>query len=151
MTVTAITLDPPITPSRRADLASGARAMAPWLLGIVPFGLVIGVSAARADIPVVAGWMTAPLIFAGRRAVAVAVGATLGAGVPAGLQLQMVIPLFLVGEVVHRLRDRATLLAAAVAVIVAVTATTAPLHLGSIAAIGAGVVAGLYAERAQRK
>ena len=52
-------LDRPVTPRDRrpapadrvADVLAGARAMAPWLAGIVPFGLVIGVSAAQADIP----------------------------------------------------------------------------------------------------
>ena len=43
------------------DLAAGAKAMLPWLTGIVPFGLVIGVSAARADIPTFAGWLTGEL------------------------------------------------------------------------------------------
>jgi branched chain amino acid efflux pump len=33
----------------------GARAMVPWLAGLIPFGLVIGVSAAQADIPALAG------------------------------------------------------------------------------------------------
>lgn len=54
----------------RRDLAAGARAMAPWLLGIVPFGLVIGLSAAQADIPTLAGWLTGPLIYAGSAQVA---------------------------------------------------------------------------------
>jgi len=49
----------------RRDVAAGARAMVPWLAGIVPFGLVIGVSAAQADIPALAGWLTGPLIYAG--------------------------------------------------------------------------------------
>jgi predicted branched-subunit amino acid permease len=49
----------------RSDIAAGARAMVPWLAGVVPFGLVIGVSAAHADVPVVAGWLTGPLIYAG--------------------------------------------------------------------------------------
>jgi predicted branched-subunit amino acid permease len=44
--------------------------MGPWLLGTVPFGLVIGVSAARADIPTFAGWLTGPLIYAGSAQVA---------------------------------------------------------------------------------
>jgi predicted branched-subunit amino acid permease len=30
----------------RRDVAAGARAMVPWLAGLIPFGLVIGVSAA---------------------------------------------------------------------------------------------------------
>ena len=42
----------------RRDVAAGARAMVPWLAGLIPFGLVIGVSAARADIPALAGWLT---------------------------------------------------------------------------------------------
>ena len=49
----------------RRDIAAGARAMAPWLAGVVPFGLVIGVSAAQADVPTLAGWLTGPLIYAG--------------------------------------------------------------------------------------
>jgi predicted branched-subunit amino acid permease len=49
----------------RRDVAAGARAMVPWLAGIIPFGLVIGVSAARAGIPALAGWLTGPLIYAG--------------------------------------------------------------------------------------
>jgi predicted branched-subunit amino acid permease len=49
----------------RSDTAAGARAMVPWLAGIVPFGLVIGVSAAQADVPTLAGWLTGPLIYAG--------------------------------------------------------------------------------------
>jgi len=49
----------------RRDVAAGARAMVPWLAGLVPFGLVIGVSAAQADIPALAGWLTGPLIYAG--------------------------------------------------------------------------------------
>ena len=55
---------------RRHHLLAGARAMAPWLLGVAPFGLVIGVSAARADIPTLAGWLTGPLIFGGSAQVA---------------------------------------------------------------------------------
>jgi predicted branched-subunit amino acid permease len=50
----------------RRDMAAGAGAMAPWLAGVAPFGLVIGVSAARADVPALAGWLTGPLIYAGR-------------------------------------------------------------------------------------
>ena len=49
----------------RSEIAAGARAMVPWLAGIVPFGLVIGVSAAQADVPTLAGWLTGPIIYAG--------------------------------------------------------------------------------------
>jgi predicted branched-subunit amino acid permease len=51
--------------ANRSVLAAGARAMMPWLAGIVSFGLAIGFSAAQADIPTLAGWLTGPLIFAG--------------------------------------------------------------------------------------
>lgn len=52
------------------DLAAGARAMVPWLLGVTPFGLVIGLSAAQADMPTLAGWLTGPAIYAGSAQIA---------------------------------------------------------------------------------
>jgi len=60
----------PTLATRRGDAVAGARAMAPWLLGVAPFGLVIGVSAARADIPTLAGVLTGPVIYAGSAQVA---------------------------------------------------------------------------------
>lgn len=39
----------------RRDIAAGARAMVPWVAGVLPVGLVVGVSAARADVPTLAG------------------------------------------------------------------------------------------------
>ena len=56
--------------ANRSDIAAGARTMVPWLAGIVPFGLVIGVSAVQADVPTLAGWLTGPLIYAGSSQVA---------------------------------------------------------------------------------
>lgn len=52
------------------EFAGGARTMLPWLAGIVPFGLVIGVSAAQADIATFAGWLTGPLIYGGSAQIA---------------------------------------------------------------------------------
>lgn len=227
----------PATPSRRHDLVAGAKAMLPWLTGIVPFGLVIGVSAARADIPTLAGWLTGPLLFGGSAQIAVidlldagaapavvigaalainlrlvlysatmaphwrgmprwwqglaasvlvdasvavgvdgyeratnrrrghlhyfggagvlwvawvtaiAVGATAGARVPGALHLELVIPLFLAGEVVARLTTRAAAHAAATAACVGALSVGVPLHLGPMLAVGAGVAAGLCADR----
>jgi predicted branched-subunit amino acid permease len=218
---------------RRHHLLAGARAMAPWLLGVAPFGLVIGVSAARADIPTLAGWLTGPLIFGGsaqvatiqlldsgaapavaivaglavnlrlvlysatmarhwqgaphwwqalaaallidptlavgadgyRRAAtprhghlhymggavvllatwvaAITVGATLGTALPDALQLELVIPLFLVGEIVPHLTNRATRRAVGVAIALGVLGTWVPLHLGVLLAIGGGLVTAL--------
>ena len=56
--------------TRRRDSVAGARAMAPWLLGVAPFGMVIGISAARADVPTLAGVLTGPVIYSGSSQVA---------------------------------------------------------------------------------
>ncbi|WP_277208168.1 AzlC family ABC transporter permease [Isoptericola croceus] len=53
-----------------AELGGGARAMLPWLAGVVPFGLVIGVAAAQANISTFAGWLTGPLIYGGSAQIA---------------------------------------------------------------------------------
>jgi predicted branched-subunit amino acid permease len=230
--MTAVTVAP-IGSARVGDFAAGARAMVPWLAGVTPFGLVIGVSAAQADIPTLAGWLTGPAIYAGSsqvaaiemldagtapivvvitalvinlrlilysgaiaahwrgtprwwRAVAayllvdpsfavgidryqrpgdstdahryylggaitlwiawllaIGAGATLGAQLPAALHLEFVIPLYLVGEIVPKLGDRATRRAALTAAVVAVVAISAPLHLGVVFAIVAGLGAAL--------
>jgi len=227
----------PATPSGRHELVAGAKAMLPWLTGIVPFGLVIGVSAAKAHIPTLAGWLTGPLLFGGSAQIAVidlldagaapavvigaalainlrlvlysatmaphwrgmpwwwqalaasvlvdasvavgvdgygratdrrrghlqylggagvlvvawltaiAVGATAGARLPGALHLELVIPLFLAGEVVTRLTTRAAAHAAATAACVGALSVAVPLHLGPMLAVGAGIAAGLRADR----
>jgi predicted branched-subunit amino acid permease len=226
--------------ARSGEFAAGVRAMLPWLTGVVPFGLVIGVSAARADIPALAGWLTGPAIYAGsaqvatiemlnagaapavivvtaliinlrlvlysgaiaaywrgtprwwravaayllidpsfvvgmdryeRRGdrnaghlhylggaavlwvvwlVAIGVGATLGAQLPSVLRLELVIPLYLVGEVVGKLGDRATRGAVVTAAVVAVAAFAAPMHLGVLLAIVAGLAAALIVKEGSR-
>jgi predicted branched-subunit amino acid permease len=225
------------TPSHRHDLLAGAMAMLPWLTGIVPFGLVIGVRAARADIPTLAGWLTGPLLFGGSAQLAVidlldagaapaivigaalainlrfvlysatmaphwrgmprwwqgvaasvlvdasvavgvdgyertadrrrghryylggagvlwiawvtaiALGATAGARLPDALHLELVIPLFLAGEVAARLTTRAAVHAAITAACVGALGVAAPWHLGPMLAVGAGVAAGLRTDR----
>jgi len=208
--------------------------MAPWLAGVVPFGLVIGVSAAQSDVPTLAGWLTGPLIYAGSAQVAtigmldagaapvvvvtaaliinirlifysatmarhwrgtpwwwrlaaayllvdpsvavgldgyrrlsrsrahahylggavllwvswlaaIGAGATAGAGLPAWLHLEFVIPLFLVGQAIAKLADPAMRRAIFVAATVALLALSAPLQLGMVLAIAAGVAAGTNA------
>jgi len=238
-TTPAIALEAP-PDARRAHLMAGARAMAPWLLGVAPFGLVIGISAAQADIPTFAGWLTGPLVFAGSAQVAtiqllddgasplvviaaalainlrlvlysatmaphwhgtsrrwqalagyllvdptlavgvdgyeraqhpthghlrylgagvalwvtwlgaIAVGATAGASLPSGLHLEMVIPLFLIGELVPRLGDRTARRAALAAAVLAIATQGVPLHLGALLAILGGLAVALATEpRAQ--
>ena len=217
--------------ANRRDIAVGARAMVPWLAGIVPFGLVIGVSAAHADIPALAGWLTGPLIYAGSaqlatigmlnagaapmavvavalvinvrlifysatmarywrgtpwwwrlaasyllvdpsvavglsgyqrlgrdRAhahylggavllwvswlVAIGIGAMAGAGLPAWLHLDFVIPLYLVGQATSKLVDPGLRRTIFVAAAVALLALSVPLQLGIALAIAAGIAAG---------
>ena len=219
----------------RSDIAAGARAMVPWLAGIVPFGLVIGVSAAQADVPTLAGWLTGPLIYAGSSQLAtigmldggaapvvvvasaliinirlifysatmarywqgtprwwrlvaaylivdpsvavgldgyqrlgrnrghahylggavvlwvswlaaIAVGAMVGASLPAWLHLEFVIPLYLAGQAVAKLAKPAQRRAIVASATVALLALSAPLQLGTALAIAAGVTAGLTAE-----
>jgi predicted branched-subunit amino acid permease len=216
----------------RRDIAAGARAMVPWLAGVVPFGLVIGVSAAQADVPTLAGWLTGPLIYAGSAQVAtiglldagaapvvvvaaaliinirlifysatmarhwrgtpwwwrlvaaylivdpsvavgldgyqrlargrahahylggaallwvswlaaIAAGATAGAGLPAWLHLEFVIPLYLVGQAIAKLAHPAQRRAIVAAAATALLALSAPLQLGIALAIAVGMTAGL--------
>ena len=236
--MTALTVAP--VRSVRGEFAAGARAMVPWLAGVAPFGLVIGVSAAQADIPALAGWLTGPTIYAGSSQVAaiemldagsapvvvvitalvinlrlilysgaiatywrgtprwwramaayllvdpsfvvgidryqrpgdrndahtyylggaitlwvtwllaLGAGATLGAQLPEALHLELVIPLYLVGEIVPKLADPAARRAILTAVVVAVVAVSAPLHLGVVLAIVAGLGAALTVREGKR-
>jgi predicted branched-subunit amino acid permease len=218
--------------NHRRDFLGGARAMAPWLLGIAPFGLVIGVSAARADLPPMAGWLTAPTIFAGSAQVvtigmlnagaapvaivltvlvvnirlvfysaamatywrgtplwwrllgayllidptfvvgsegyarktdrrsghahylgaavvlwiawlsALGLGVAAGSHVPEWLHLEFLVPLFLVSELLPKMRQAVTRKVALISGATALACLTAPMHLGIAIAIVVGVVAG---------
>jgi predicted branched-subunit amino acid permease len=227
-----------LTSGRRdGDVIRGARAMAPWLVGVVPFGLVIGITAAHADIPAAAGWLTGPLIFAGSAQVAtiqllagggaaiavvaaalainlrlvlysatmaphwrslprrtqalaaytlvdptlavgvraydssadpavghrhylgaavtlwlawvaaITVGLTVGSALPRALHLELVIPLFLAGEVVPRVTNRASARAVTVAIALAIVGRWVPLHLGTFVAIAGGIAVAVVTER----
>jgi len=229
------------------NITSGMRAMVPWLAGVAPFGLVIGIAASQAKaVPTLAGWLTGPTIYAGsaqiaaiqllnagaatvavivtvlvinlrlvlysaamanywrgtplwwrllagyllvdpsfvvgieryavepdrRRAhmhylggaivlwfgwlAAMAVGATVGASVPSGLHLEMLVPLFLIGELVPKMRVAANRWAVVASGVVAVACVSVPMHLGIAIGIVAGMTAGqlapqLAAKRATRK
>ena len=63
---TALPMDQALTgASQRRAFAAGARAMAPLLVGIAPFGMVIGVTVADRGISPVAGLSTGWLIYGG--------------------------------------------------------------------------------------
>lgn len=58
------------TPEREATWFDGARAVSPILLGVVPFGLIFGVTAANADVPTLAAWASSFIVFAGASQIA---------------------------------------------------------------------------------
>jgi len=49
----------------------GARAISPILVGIVPFGLIFGVTASASDVPTWAAWASSFIIFAGAAQLAI--------------------------------------------------------------------------------
>ena len=49
----------------RRSFTAGARAMVPWLAGVVPFGVTIGVTIAESTVDPLTGWATGALIYAG--------------------------------------------------------------------------------------
>jgi predicted branched-subunit amino acid permease len=89
---------------------------------------------------------------------AIAVGAIAGAQLPAWLRLEFLIPLYLIGEIVPRLRvvsragvekrrEIATRWTVLVAAGVALLCIGVPMHLGIAIGILAGVAAGVVARR----
>ena len=78
--------DRPIIGGERAtsasrDLFDGARAMLPWLIGLAPFGLIVGMTAATSSVSVAAGFATGPLIYSGSAQLAAIEMADQGAGI----------------------------------------------------------------------
>lgn len=76
-------------------------------------------------------------------------GLLVGARIPAGWSLDFAATLTFIALVTPLVSDRPSLFAAAVAIVVAALTLHAPLRLGLVAAILAGVAAGLLAERAR--
>ena len=78
-----------------------------------------------------------------------AVGALLGAKVPAGWPLDFAVPLSFIALLVPVLHTRPQVLAAVVSALVAVVAQGLPFRLNLILGAACGVAAGLLAQRAQ--
>jgi predicted branched-subunit amino acid permease len=49
--------------AQRSAAISGVRAIAPLVVGLAPLALTIGATAARADLPVLAGWASSALLY----------------------------------------------------------------------------------------
>jgi len=77
------------------------------------------------------GWLTA-----------LGVGAVAGSSVPTGLHLELLVPLYLLGQIMPNLRQPSTRRATLVSGVVAAVSVAAPLHLGIAIGIVAGLVAG---------
>lgn len=76
-----------------------------------------------------------------------AAGVVLAAGIPAGWDLEFVLPLVFIAIIVPMLGERAARWAALAAAAVAVAASGMPLRLGVMAGAAAGIAAGLLADR----
>ncbi|MGI9585564.1 MAG: AzlC family ABC transporter permease [Acidimicrobiia bacterium] len=70
------------TQQQKPGWLEGARAVSPILLGVVPFGLIFGVTAATADVPTLAAWASSFIVFAGAAQIAI-VEIMDGGGAPA--------------------------------------------------------------------
>jgi predicted branched-subunit amino acid permease len=73
---------------------------------------------------------------------ALGVGAVAGSSVPAGLHLELLVPLYLLGQIMPNLRQATTRRATLVSGVVAAAGVAAPLHLGIAVGIVVGLVAG---------
>ncbi|MFH1914777.1 MAG: AzlC family ABC transporter permease [Pseudomonadota bacterium] len=80
-----------------------------------------------------------------------ALGAHLGALIPAAWSLDFSIPLTFIALVIPAVRDRPALIAALAAGITACLAATLPFNLGLILASATGIAAGYLAERRSRR
>lgn len=50
---------------RRAEIDAGVRSMLPWLVGVVPFGMVVGMKAGTSDVSTAVGLATGSTIYSG--------------------------------------------------------------------------------------
>jgi len=231
-----VTIAAPATPRTRLAFLGGARAMVPWLAGVVPFGLTVGVTISESSVDPLAGWATGPLVYAGsaqlaaielldggaaiavvvitvlivnarllvysgsmapwwvgsRRGfralaayllidpsyavgtdgyrthatrreghahylgcgvtlwvawqAAIGIGILAGGAVPEISLLSLVVPYYLIAEVVRSTDSRPAVAAAAVGAVIALAAHGVPMHAGAVIAICAGVAAAGFTE-----
>ena len=76
-----VTFDARTETTSAREMIEGARAMLPWLIGLAPFGMIVGMNAATSSSSVVAGLATGPLIYSGSAQLAAIELADQGAGV----------------------------------------------------------------------
>ena len=55
----------PAPTDRRAEISAGVRSMVPWLVGVVPFGMVVGMNARTSGVSTAVGLATGSTIYSG--------------------------------------------------------------------------------------
>ena len=91
-------------------------------------------------------YLGAGLSFASAWWIGTVVGLAIGATIPAEFQVGFAVPLMFIALVVPSIRDRATLVAAAVGFSVTLIAKDAPMNTGMLVGAGAGIAFGMLAK-----
>src|SRR5439155_411124 len=110
---------------------AGVRAMTPFLVGLLPFALAIGVAAGASPLDDLVGWATGPILFSGSAQLSAI--EMLGSGVGAVLTA--------------KLRDRRSRTAGVVAGAVAIAAVAMPPGATTALAMVGGAIAAAAIER----
>jgi len=92
-------------------------------------------------------YLGAALAFLGSWLAGTVLGVLVGATIPAELQLGFAVPLMFIALLVPSVRDRPSLVAAAVGFAVTLLAQDAPLNTGLLIGAGAGIAFGMLARR----
>ena len=92
-------------------------------------------------------YLGSAILFVGAWFAGTVVGVAVGATIPPDLQLGFAVPLMFIALLIPSVRDRPTLVAAAVGFAVTLLAQDAPLNSGLLIGAGAGVVFGMLARR----
>ncbi len=116
-------------------------ALAAWTL-VDPSAVVALEGYERSDDPAYghAHYVGAATTLAVAWLLSITLGATFGGALPSGLRLELVIPLYLLGQLLRRINDAVAKRAVTVAVVLALIGGTVPLHLGILIAIMGGTL-----------
>jgi predicted branched-subunit amino acid permease len=81
-TASSISADAISPHEKRSELASGVRAMLPWLIGVMPFGMIVGMTARTSEVSTTLGLATGATIYSGSAQLVAIELIDGGAGVP---------------------------------------------------------------------
>jgi predicted branched-subunit amino acid permease len=126
------------------------RALAAYLLVDPSFAVGMRGYAKPAPYPGTAHYLGGAVVLWVTWQAAIVAGLTVGSLAPSSVDLAFVVPLYLVAQLVPRVKDRAVGAAVAVSATTAAAGTALPLHLGLPLAIVAGIAVGLMREETAR-